>query len=83
MKNLPDLEEWHNNNIKKLFENISWKQAILKLHDPKYFKKKDKFLNRLIFDEILATFLINSKLRTKIKKIKKKEKIFSNNNLKK
>ena len=81
LKNLPDLEEWHNNNIKKLFENISWKQAILKLHDPKNFKKKDKFLNRLIFDEILATFLINSKLRTKIKKIKKKQKIFSNNNL--
>ena len=33
--------------------------------------KKGNFLNRLIFDEILATFLINSKVRKAIKKIKK------------
>ena len=36
------------------FDNISWKQSILELHNPKNIKKKGNFLNRLIYDEILS-----------------------------
>ena len=83
LKNIPDLKEWLNDEILKKFENISWKESILELHNPKNVKKNGNFLKRLIFDEILSTFLINSKIRKTIKKIKKNEKKFNNEGLKK
>ncbi len=76
LKNIPDLYEWHNQSILKKFNFISWKKAVLELHDPKNIKKKGYFLKRLIFDEIIATFLINSKIRKNIKKVKKIRKKF-------
>ena len=80
---LPNLDEWLDEDVHKKFDNISWKDAIIKLHDPKNVKKKGNFLNRLIFDEILATFLINSKIRRNIRKRKKQKKIFNETNSKK
>ncbi len=77
LKNIPNLEEWHNNDVLKNFDNISWKDAIKELHNPKNVKKRGNFLKRLIFDEIISTFLINSRIRIKIKKIKKKVKFFN------
>jgi len=76
LKNIPNLDEWLNDEVLKKFNYISWKKSILQLHDPKNIKKKGNFLNRLIFDEILSTFLINSKVRKTIKKIKKTRKKF-------
>ncbi len=76
--NIPDLKEWLSDEILKKFNYISWKKAILELHDPKNIKKKGNFLNRLIFDEIISTFLINSKIRKTINKIKKVNKKFDN-----
>jgi len=73
LKNIPDLNEWLSDEILKNFNYISWKKAIHELHDPRNIKKKGNFLNRLIFDEIISTFLINSKIRKTIKKIKKKK----------
>ena len=78
LKNIPDLKEWLSDEILKKFSYISWKKAILELHDPQNIKKKGNFLNRLIFDEIISTFLINSKVRKTIKKTKKIKKKFSN-----
>ncbi len=78
LKNIPDLEEWLDEEVLRKFNFISWKEAILQLHDPKNLKKNGNFLSRLIFDEILSTFLINSKVRTAIKKIKKNKKKFNN-----
>jgi len=77
LKNIPDLNEWLSDEILKKFKFISWKNALLELHDPKNVKKKGNFLNRLIFDEIISTFLINSKVRKAIKKIKKISKKFN------
>ena len=74
LKNLPDLDEWLSIDVLKKFKNISWKESVLKLHNPKNINKKGNHLNRLIFDEILSSFLINSKIRTAIKKIKKNQK---------
>ena len=76
LKNLPDLNEWLSNRVLKKFDYISWKKSVIQLHNPKNIKKKGKFLNRLIFDEILSTLLINSKIRKSIKKIKKIRKRF-------
>ncbi len=79
LKNLPDLEEWHDSNILKFFNNISWKEAIIKLHSPENIGKyKANFYKRLAYDEILASFLVHSEIRRKIKKIKKQKKFFYN-----
>ena len=77
LKELPDLDEWLNDDIKKKFNNIKWKDAILKIHslDNKEILKS-KYYKRLVFDELFAHFLLSSKIRTKIKKIKKSQKIF-------
>ncbi len=79
LQKLPNLNEWLSDEMVKKFNKISWKNAILKLHNPKKIQEKGNFLNRLIFDEILATFLINSKIRKNIKSTKKKNKIFNEN----
>ncbi len=76
LKNIPDLDEWLSDVILKKFNYISWKNALLELHNPKNIKKKGNFLNRLIFDEIISTFLINSRIRKAIKKVKKVSKKF-------
>ncbi len=81
LKNIPDLNEWLSDEILKKFDYTSWKNSILDLHNPKNIKKKGKFLNRLIFDEILSHFLINSKIRRTIKKVKKINKKFNNKEL--
>ena len=78
LKNLPILNEWHNSLTLKRFSNISWNDAIIKLHKPENVGKyKSDFYERLAYDEILSSFLVNSEIRKKIKKIKKeKKKIF-------
>jgi len=35
LKNLPILKEWHDKDILKIFNNQSWNESIIKLHDPK------------------------------------------------
>ena len=78
IKNLPTLNEWHSNLILKRFNGINWNNAIIKLHKPENVgKSKTDYYERLAFDEIFSTFLVNSEIRKKIKKIKKKNKIFN------
>ena len=78
LKNLPTLTEWLDKKILNKFNNESWNESIIQLHDPKNIGNfKSDFYRRLAFDEILASFLISSEIRKKIKKIKKKSKIFS------
>ena len=79
LKNLPILPEWHNEKILKKFNNATWNKSIIDLHNPKNIGKfNENFYKRLAFDEILASLLISSQIRKKIKKIKKKSKSFSN-----
>ena len=73
---LPFMEEWHSKNIMKKFDNINWNEAIKELHKPDNVGNyKKNFYQRLAYDEIFSTFLVNSEIRKKIKKIKKKNKI--------
>ena len=83
LKKIPDLNEWLSDDILKKFDYITWKNSIIDLHNPENINKKGNFLNRLIFDEILSHFLINSKIRKSIKKIKKINKQFDNKEINK
>ena len=77
IKNLPQIDEWHSKDILKNFGDIGWNDSIKKLHDPENIGKfKENFYQRLAFDEIFSTFLVNSEIRKKIKKIKKTKKKF-------
>ena len=75
LNELPYLDEWHSNDVIKKFNYISWNNSIKELHKPENvgnFKKN--FYQRLAFDEIFSTFLVNSEIRKKIKKVKKENK---------
>ena len=77
INNLPQIKEWHSKEIMKKFDNIGWNDSIKKLHEPENIGKfKENFYQRLAFDEIFSTFLVNSEIRKKIKKIKKTKKNF-------
>ena len=73
IKNLPTMNEWHSDNILNKFGNIKWNDAIVALHKPENIGNyKKNFYQRLAFDEIFSTFLVNSEIRKKIKKLKRK-----------
>ena len=75
INNLPLLDEWHSKEILKKFDFITWNQSIKDLHNPDNIGKyKKNFYQRLVYDEIFSTFLVNSEIRKKIKKIKKRNK---------
>ena len=74
MDKLPTLDEWHSKELLKRFNGISWNESIKELHEPQnQGNYKDNFYQRLAYDEIFSTFLVNSEIRKKIKRIKKKE----------
>ena len=75
--NIPQLNEWLSEDICNKFNNITWKDAIIQLHDPRNVNKKGDFYDRLVFDEIFSNFLINSNIRKTIKKTKKNKKKFN------
>ncbi len=78
IENLPKIDEWHSKDILKKFNNIGWNDSIKKLHKPENIGKfKENFYQRLAFDEIFSTFLVNSEIRKKIKKVKKTKKKFN------
>ena len=78
LKNIPQIDEWHNQDILKKFNGLSWNKSIIELHKPENIGKyKSNFYERLAYDEILASFLVHSEIRKKIKKIKKQKKKFS------
>ena len=78
LKNMPVLKEWHSKNILNKFNNVTWNEAIRKIHSEKFENLKNShYLRRLIFDEIMSNFLTSSQIRKKIKKIKKREKNFN------
>ncbi len=80
ISNLPVFNEWHSKSIISKFKNISWNSSIKELHKPENIGNyKSNFYQRLAFDEIFSTFLVNSEIRKKIKRIKKKNKIINVN----
>ncbi len=77
IEKLPEIEEWHSKEILQKFGNERWNDSIKKLHEPENIGKfNENFYQRLAFDEIFSTFLVNSEIRKKIKKTKKTKKKF-------
>ena len=78
LKNITDIREWHDSNILKSIGNVSWSKCINEIHKSKKIDLNSKFRRRLAYDEILANRLVLSHVRRRIKKFKKKNKIFDN-----
>ncbi len=80
LENIPKLKEWHNENILNKFSGISWNKAIIELHKPENIGNiNSNFYRRLAYDEIFSTFLVQSEIRKKVKRIKKQKKNFNFN----
>ena len=78
INNLPNLEEWHDNEIMKKFGFSSWNESLLKIHNLNNDDKiNNKYIRRLALDEILSNLIVLSKNRRKFKESKKKNKLFS------
>ena len=76
INNLPDVEEWYDNDFLKKNNFLKWNENIIALHKTKDSQDNlSKTYKRLVFDEIFANFLVLSENRKKIK-IKKKNKSF-------
>ena len=50
------MNEWLSEDICNKFNNITWKDAIIQLHEPRNVNKKGDFYDRLVFDEIFSNF---------------------------
>ena len=72
------MSEWHNDNILNEIGKVSWKDSVLKLHENNIKEITDKYYRRLAYDEILSNLLVLSQARKRIKKFKKKNKVFDN-----
>jgi ATP-dependent DNA helicase RecG len=81
--NIPNVQDWLNNDFIKQNNLLNWNESIKKLHTTNDAKdNKSKSFRRLVFDELCANFLTLSKNRKKIKKEKLPKnfsKIFSTN----
>ena len=82
IKNIPQIEDWLDEDYIKKNKLLNWNDSIKKLHNSKESKNnKSESFRRLAFDEICANFLTLSENRKRIKKEKKEKKykkLFSN-----
>ena len=77
LENIPNIEEWYDKKLISNLNLIDWNTSIAKLHDPSTNKKnKEKYIERLAFDEIFTNLLLMSSNRQKINRIKKEQKVF-------
>ncbi len=77
LKNISGLPEWHNTETLKKIGNVSWSSSILNLHENNKSDINSLYYKRLAYDEILANLLVLSEVRNRIKKFKKKKKVFN------
>ena len=76
LKKIPNLKEWHDDEILSKIGNVSWKNSIINLHGKNQNNLSTKYYRRLAYDEILANLLVLSQVRKRIKKSKKENKKF-------
>ena len=74
LSSIPKLDEWHEKDILKKFDNISWNESLLNYTSLKILAIMNLiFIKDSAYDEILASFLVHSEIRKKIKKLKRKK----------
>ncbi len=77
LKNLPDVPEWYSGDFLKEMNFYDWKSSIIEIHTSNYEKDlKSNSYRRLAFDEIFSNLLVISENRKRIRKKKKKSKMF-------
>ena len=77
IKEIPNVEEWHEDKFIEKMKFFSWNDSVEKLHNPNSEKDlNSSFLKRIAYDEIFANLLFLSKNRNKIRKVKKNIKKF-------
>ncbi len=80
INNLPDIEDWLDENFIKENNLTNWNDSIKQLHESVDSKNnRSKSYRRLVFDELCANFLTLSENRKRIKRIKI-PKVFKNKN---
>ena len=77
ISNIPEINDWLDDQFIKKNKLINWSQAIKNLHLNEKKDNKSKSYRRLVFDEICANFLSLSENRKRIRK-RKKAKVFDN-----
>ncbi len=73
---IPNLDEWHNEEILKKIGNVSWSKSIFYVHEKKGNDVNSSYYRRLAYDEILSNLLVLSQARKRARKFKKDEKKF-------
>ena len=80
IRNLPEVEEWHDPKFLKENKFPLWRESITTIHNPNETKNfNSNAYRRLAYDEIFSHLLVLSKNRKKIKRIKKNPKKFIGN----
>ena len=78
INNTENVLEWHGKETLEKIGNVSWGRSISYLHSTKQISLDSKQYKRLAYDEILSGLLVLSQIRKRLKKNKKKNKIFEN-----
>ena len=77
LKKIPKLKEWHSEDVLKKIGNVSWFDAVLKIHSKNESNLNSPYHRRLAYDEILSNLLVLSKIRNRVKQFKKISKNFN------
>ena len=78
LKSIGEISEWHDDKVLKKIGDVSWFKSITSIHQNNKNNLASKYYRRLAYDEILTNFLVMSQVRQRIKKNKKKAKVFDN-----
>ena len=78
LQKISKVPEWHDEEILNKIGKAGWHESILNIHENKKNNIKSKFYKRLAYDEIIANLLVLSEVRKRVKKYKKKRKVFDN-----
>ena len=77
INNLPDIEDWLNDDFVKKNNFVNWNESIKKIHNSKEGKNNlSNSFRRLVFDELCANFFTLLENRNRIKKEKLSKKFF-------
>ena len=79
---IPDIDEWHRDELIKKSKWLNFKESLIDLHLPKnveQLSKNSKAYERISFDEIFSNLLIFTQIKKKNSSIYKKPKNFTDN----
>ena len=73
------IDEWHTGEILKKIGNARWDESLHYLHKAEKIDFNSKYYRRLAYDEVLATLLVMSSIRKRLKSLKKRKRKYKKN----